>query len=98
MLYEWEPAAADALERSLRALIARGGCRAILFAWKCRNFKEERFLPRLRDCGRVSTVWRRGGDEPPPADAEAAAFDAWCGRNCGAAAIAVLELTHEEHK
>ena len=95
VLYEWDPAAAAALERTLRALIARGGCRAVVLAWKVRNFVEERFLHRLADCGTVRTVWRQGGDEPPPADADATTRDAWCGRNSGATAIAVLTLDAE---
>ena len=42
-----------ALERSVRALIARGGCRMVAASWKERTLREESFLGRMRDLGRV---------------------------------------------
>ena len=39
------------LERSVRALIRRGGCAMVVASWKTRTFKEEGFLGKLRDLG-----------------------------------------------
>lgn len=92
-LYDWGPRSSDELERTLRTLIGRGGCRRLCFCWRVRNFREERFLPRLADLGRVRTVWRsRGGDAPPAAGDGDPAFDAWAGRNLGTRVISLLEV------
>lgn len=37
VLYKWAPEPAVSLEQSLRALIALGGCRLVVHAWKRRN-------------------------------------------------------------
>ena len=47
------PGPGNALERSVRALIARGGCRMVAASWKERTLREESFLGRMRDLGRV---------------------------------------------
>ena len=47
-----------ALELSLRALLARGGCALVVIGWVARGHHEEAFLSRLTDLGSVSTVER----------------------------------------
>ena len=37
----------------MRALIAAGGCRMVVASWKTRTFREEGFLRRLQDLGKV---------------------------------------------
>ena len=41
------------LERSVRALIRRGGCALVVASWKTRTFREEGFLARLQDLGKL---------------------------------------------
>ena len=53
LLYDHAPGPADALERSLRALIARGGCRMLVASWKARTHREESFMQRFEDLGAV---------------------------------------------
>ena len=54
------PGGGTALERSLRGLIAHGGCRMVVASWKVRTMREEGFLWRLRDLGRVMPTVRCG--------------------------------------
>ena len=57
-LYEWDDEPANALERTLRDLISRGGCRAVLFAWEVRHGREAGFLERLAELGTLEpTIW-----------------------------------------
>ena len=51
--YHNENLPGNVLERSLRALIQRGGCRMVVASWKVRNHREQDFLHRLRDLGTV---------------------------------------------
>lgn len=41
------------LDRSVRALLKRGGCSMVVASWKERSFREEAFFGRLRDLGKV---------------------------------------------
>lgn len=90
VLYDWSSTSIDALERTMRALLARGGCRLAVFAWRVRTCREESFLPRLADLGRVETVWRSEGGDAPPAPGDEAALNEWAARNMGTRAISVL--------
>lgn len=47
------PGPGNALERSVRALISAGGFRMVVASWKTRTFREEGFLRRLQDLGKV---------------------------------------------
>mmetsp|Transcript_68671 Transcript_68671/g.205954 ORF Transcript_68671/g.205954 Transcript_68671/m.205954 type:complete len:317 (+) Transcript_68671:255-1205(+) len=53
-----DPAVHDDLEDTLRALIHEGGCKLVVLSWTVRNYKEETYLERFRNLGRVQTVWR----------------------------------------
>lgn len=54
----YSPASSAALELTLRALLARGGCQLVVIGWVARGHDEEAFLSRLADLGSVSTVER----------------------------------------
>ena len=92
VLYDWGAESSERLEATLRSLVRRGGCARVLFCWRARNFREERFLPRLADLGEVETTWREKGGPPPPASAPEEELNVWQGENMGAIAIAVLRL------
>ena len=93
VLYDWTGKSADALERTLRALLGRGGAEQVLLCWRVRTRKEERFLHRLADLGDVSTVWRIGGDAPPlHASDDDVAWDDWTARNMGTFVMGRLRL------
>ena len=96
LLCAWHAAPYDALERTLRSLIARGGCRLVVLCWRVRNFREEGFLGRLADLGEVRTVFRSDArllhDPPPPDGADEEARNAWQCRHCGSVAVGVLRV------
>eukprot|EP00966_Prymnesium_polylepis_P202122 4682614-Prymnesium_polylepis.1 len=92
VLTDRSEAAADALEASVRRLLALGGCRAVLLCWKTRNFREELFLRRLVDLGTVHVLSRSVGDPPPPETASEEEADAWKGRNQGSVVVAALRV------
>ena len=79
----------------MRSLLSRGGCRLVLICWHVRNCNEEAFLPRLRDCGAVSTVWRSHGlrcdDRCPTGEGSEEAVARWRAAHTGTWAIAALE-------
>ena len=79
----------------MRSLLSRGGCRLVLICWHVRNCNEEAFLPRLRDCGAVSTVWRSHGlrcdDRCPTGEGSEQAVARWRAAHTGTWAIAALE-------
>ena len=54
------PGRGNALERSLRAMIAHGGFWMVVASWKVRTSREADFLPRLRDLGTVLPTTRCG--------------------------------------
>mmetsp|Transcript_9377 Transcript_9377/g.21756 ORF Transcript_9377/g.21756 Transcript_9377/m.21756 type:complete len:300 (-) Transcript_9377:95-994(-) len=94
VLYSSDDSHFDPLEGALRALVARGGCRLVVFSWHVRNCNEEGFLPRLKDLGKVSTVWRSHGlpcDDALPSSGEAAIHQ-WRLTHTGTWAIATLEV------
>ena len=97
VLYSSDAAHFDRLERALRGLIARGGCRLIVLSWHVRNCNEEAFLPRLADLGVVSTRWRSHGlqcDDAQPTSDETA-IRQWRSAHTGTWAIAALEVSSE---
>ena len=53
LYYHNEHCGGNTLERSVRALVKRGGCALVAASWKTRTFKEESFLERLRDLGKL---------------------------------------------
>ena len=77
ILYEATPSDFDELEKTLRALIGRGGCRRVVFCWSVRNGNEEHFLPRLADLGAVSVAWRSEGGDARRRRPTAAASRGW---------------------
>jgi predicted nicotinamide N-methyase len=93
VLYDWTGKSADALERTLRALLGRGGAEQVLLCWRVRTRKEERFLHRLADLGDVSTVWRIGVHAPPlHASDDDVAWDDWTARNMGTFVMGRLRM------
>lgn len=54
----YSPESSAALELTLRALLARGGCALVVIGWVARGHHEEAFLSRLADLGTVATVER----------------------------------------
>ena len=95
VLYSTDASHFDLLEATLRSLLSRGGCRLVLICWHVRNCNEEAFLPRLRDCGAVSTVWRSHGlrcdDRCPTGEGSEEAVARWRAAHTGTWAIAALE-------
>ena len=100
VLYDRNPETADALERTIRALLGRGGCRLLAICWRVRTCREERFLYRLADLGSVRIAWRSAGGAPPLGfdnaggvvlEGEEAEWDRWAANNMGTFVLGLLD-------